>query len=296
MIVLPKRYRNLRRMGAGWSSVIYVGRERLPGDTDRTVIIKRLKRRVIDHHPEVSRPHLINAMKREAFALRQCQHDSIPRFVEWLEVCGDPCIIMEHLPGKTLNRVLEARSPLTWDNTRRVALRLLEILEHIHHAGWIHCDLNPGNILLHGEDVYLLDFGAAQQVGNPPQWEWPLGRHRYMPPEHLLGRTEVPHYSRLCFASDLHQVACLIVYLLTQQESFRPPLACEEYGTDYLNNLGHWMAEPVVKKMRLMSVERRRADAPSGLDHVLSRALEPEINARFTSAKEMKLALFALSH
>lgn len=233
-------------------------------------------------------------MLREASALKNCRDAGIPEFVEWLEIQGDPCIVMEHLPGQTVDQIIEANGPLTWQYAVQMTLRLLEILESIHRAGWIHCDLNPSNVLLNGEHVYLVDFGAAQRIGKPPQWEWPLGRHRYMPPEHLQGRNERPRYSRLSFSGDLHQIACLLVYSLTLRESFRLPLEEEEYATDYLTNLGNWMAQPVASKLQTLSIERYRPDVPSGLDRIISCSLEPNPDARYSSATAMRIEILQL--
>jgi serine/threonine protein kinase len=293
-VSLPSRYSTARRFSAGWSSVIYISRKQLTNGTTRPVIIKRLRRIIRGQNSKLNRSHLVAAMVREASALKKCRHAGIPRFVEWLDLFGDPCIVMERLPGRTLDEIIESDGTLTWTWAQHVAIRLLEILECVHRAGWIHCDLNPANILLSDEDVYLLDFGAAQKIGEPPEWDWPLGRHRYMPPEHLQGRTETPRYSRLNYSSDVHQIACLLVYLLTLQEAFRLPLEKEEYVTDYLRNLGKWMARPVSDKIRRLSVESHRRDVPNGVDRIISRALEPDPHARYASAAAMKLEILSL--
>lgn len=292
---LANRYQVLEPVAEGWSSTIYSCRwQRLDG-SNVPVMLKQLKRHIIGQEPHISRPHLIEAMIREALALSSCNHPSVPDFVELLWVNGDPCIIMQTLPGKPLSHIVKVQGSLNWNTVKQIALHLLDILAYIHSIGWLHCDINPGNILLHQKEVYLLDFGAVQRLGIPPYWEWPLGRHRYMAPEHLLGRDENPRYARLGPASDLHQLACLLVYLLTCQEAFRRPLECEEYATDYLRALGQWMAQPVDKKLQLLAIEPRRADVPAGLDQVLAHALDPDPNQRFSSAAAMRAEIEALS-
>lgn len=281
-----------RKVAEGWSSIVYEVPWEASSRTHRA-ILKRLRRCVIDQDPVLSRPHLVEAMEREATALAGIRHDSIPKLIARTSLGEDPCLLLEWKPGRCLSQFMESHGPLAWPLVKQIALQLLDILSTIHAKGWIHCDLNPGNVLL-GQQLFLVDFGACQRIGRPLQWDWPLGRHRYMGPEHLLGRYEKPRYQQLGPASDLHQVACLLIYLLLGKEPFRPPFPEEVYATQYLLKLGIWMDYSVEKKMKSLSVEAVRKDVPKGLDHVLARGLEPNPTRRYSSAGAMSAALKTL--
>jgi serine/threonine protein kinase len=253
-----------------------------------------LKSRVPDLDPRESWPELVMALSREADALQECRGAGIPNFIDWIWLHGDPCIRMERVAGSSLADTLDREGPLPWEVVLPIASELLTCLDRIHRRGWVHCDINPGNVICNRTVVSLVDFGAAQRIGAPSQWIWPLGRHRYMAPEHLNGRWEAPRYSRLSTMSDQHQVACLIVHLLTGEQPFRPPLEEEDYGTTFLAALGAWMSQPADVKMRTLGVETRRNDVPAGLDDILARALDPEPDRRYTSAAQMRMAFLSL--
>ncbi|KAG2345119.1 kinase-like protein [Suillus weaverae] len=57
-----------------------------------------------------------------------------------------------------------ARCPLQAVNILLVADQMLSALEHVHKNRLVHCDLKPGNIILHPTDpkrLYLVDYGLT---------------------------------------------------------------------------------------------------------------------------------------
>jgi serine/threonine protein kinase len=44
---------------------------------------------------------------------------------------------------------------------------LARVLAAIHTKGIVHCDVKPSNLLVHGHDVRVIDFGSARYVGEP---------------------------------------------------------------------------------------------------------------------------------
>ncbi len=287
------RYVIGKQIASGWSSNIFIGKWHQRNGKSKAVIFKLLKHEIIEQSADV-RPHLIEAMSREALALFACSHSYVPKFVEWLWFEDNPCIVMEKVPGTPLTYILQHSATLEWAMAYNIICKLLKILEHVHSCGWIHSDLNPGNILLYREDVYLIDFGAAFRPETPPYWEWPLGRHRFMSPEQLLGCSDVPRYRRLTTASDLHQIGCLLSYLLLGQEPFRSIHLDEDYSEDYLKVLGKWMSQSVEQKLLSVGVESRRPDVPLGVDRVLEQLLEPNPDKRLSSASKARKAFEAL--
>ena len=70
---------------------------------------------------------------------------------------------------------------------RQELLQLLDALAHAHSRGVVHLDLKPSNVLVHGDRLWLADFGAAHRVdqeADAPR----RGSVRWMAPEQLLGR------------------------------------------------------------------------------------------------------------
>merc|ERR1719350_2552117 len=84
------------------------------------------------------------------------------------------------LLGPTLGKALELAklkkvpAGRRWQLVSLVGRLLLRRLKALHERGWVHCDLNPGNVLVgrRGEAEgperwrpFLVDFGSAQREG-----------------------------------------------------------------------------------------------------------------------------------
>ncbi|KAG2119118.1 kinase-like domain-containing protein, partial [Suillus discolor] len=75
------------------------------------------------------------------------------------------------LLGMNLGEV-QARRPLPAANTLVVADQMISALEHIHKNKLVHCDIKPGNIILHPTDpkrLYLVDFGLTRAIAHEAQ-------------------------------------------------------------------------------------------------------------------------------
>lgn len=73
-------------------------------------------------------------------------------------------IVMEYLDGVDLKNFLKENGTLTPDETVRLLTPVMASLKKIHKQGLIHRDISPDNIMVMGNSVKLLDFGAARSV------------------------------------------------------------------------------------------------------------------------------------
>jgi len=82
----------------------------------------------------------------------------------------DTILLMEDRGYLPLNRVLE-NGPLELIKALRIAVKLSATLSELHLAGFIHRDIQPGNILLNVEtdDVILHGMGISSQIPNSVQ-------------------------------------------------------------------------------------------------------------------------------
>lgn len=88
---------------------------------------------------------------------------AIVRVFDYLEANGTAYIVMQLLSGDTLESHLRQRDKLTPQEVDRILWPLLDGLEQVHNAGFLHRDIKPGNILLDGEgNPTLIDFGASR--------------------------------------------------------------------------------------------------------------------------------------
>jgi Kae1-associated kinase Bud32 len=74
-------------------------------------------------------------------------------------VNGDFRIVMDYIQGKKLKDVLNRMSPKERD---RVCGRIGEIAAKLHANGIIHGDLTTSNMILKGNEVFLVDFGLGK--------------------------------------------------------------------------------------------------------------------------------------
>ena len=134
-------------------------------------------------------------MRYEARLSARVDHPGTVRIYDVAEEGGDPWIVMEALPGRTLEATLRSRGPLPVVPATRLGLGLLEVLEAAHRAGVVHRDVKPSNIqLCGGGRVVLTDFGiaAATRDGSGSGDGKVSGSPAYMAPEQVHGGAVEP--------------------------------------------------------------------------------------------------------
>jgi serine/threonine protein kinase len=131
-------------------------------------------------------PEFRDRFLREARIAARLHHPSLVRTFDVTEIDGLPSIVMELVPGGTLEGGMLTRSE---------AAQVAEGLAHAHEAGVVHRDLKPANLLrARPGEVKIADFGIARaaeetmvtQVGTV------LGTLRYLSPEQAAGEVVGP--------------------------------------------------------------------------------------------------------
>ncbi|MDI1460858.1 serine/threonine-protein kinase [Catellatospora sp. KI3] len=123
---------------------------------------------------------------REARAIAQLSHTNAVRVFDVLRTDGDPWIVMEYVPSRSLHEVLALDGPVTQQRAAEIGLGVLAALRAVHQAGVVHRDVKPGNVLLgHDGRVVLTDFGLATVPGDPnvTRTGMVLGSPAYISPE-----------------------------------------------------------------------------------------------------------------
>ncbi|HWP86643.1 MAG TPA: serine/threonine-protein kinase, partial [Burkholderiales bacterium] len=99
----------------------------------------------------------------ESRTLASFRHPNIVRVMRFFEANQTAYMVMEFVDGQALDEWLPARRPLTEQALKALALPVLDGLEVIHGAGFLHRDIKPGNIFMRNEGgPVLLDFGSAR--------------------------------------------------------------------------------------------------------------------------------------
>jgi serine/threonine protein kinase len=77
-----------------------------------------------------------------------------------------PYIILERLGDSLKNIMKRSNRHFSTKCTMTIGIRLLDLLEKLHHQGFIHCDLKPDNVLTGyscSNELYLIDFGLTNR-------------------------------------------------------------------------------------------------------------------------------------
>ena len=102
----------------------------------------------------------------EARTLARFDHRHIIKVHRFFEAHGTAYIVMEYAEGETLSAYLDRKWTLKEEELKAILNPILDGLEVVHGADFLHRDIKPGNIIIRDEDnsPVLLDFGAARQA------------------------------------------------------------------------------------------------------------------------------------
>jgi eukaryotic-like serine/threonine-protein kinase len=132
---------------------------------------------------------------REARAAARLDHPHVATVYDVVEEEGKPWLVMEHVPARSLQEILEERGPLPPTAAARIGLDVLDALEAAHEAGIVHRDVKPANVLVAPDgSACLTDFGIATTTGDSSLTTHGalIGSPSYMAPERVNGEEPRP--------------------------------------------------------------------------------------------------------
>ncbi|MEU4772243.1 protein kinase [Micromonospora sp. NPDC023644] len=188
--LVADRYRLLSPLGQGGMGRVWKARDEV---LHRDVAIKELV--PPPSLTDEERREMRERSLREARAIARLNHINVVRIFDVLRTDGDPWIVMEYVPSKSLQDTLAEDGPVTPARAVEIGLGVLAALKSAHKAGVMHRDVKPGNVLL-GDDgrVVLTDFGLATIPGDPnvTRTGMVLGSPAYISPERAREGTAGP--------------------------------------------------------------------------------------------------------
>jgi serine/threonine protein kinase len=186
--LLGDRYALTEVIGRGGMGVVWLATDRL---LDRPVAVKEITfpAHVTAHEREVLRERTL----REARTAASLDHPRVTTVYDVVEQDGRPWLVMEHVPSRSLQQLVEEHGRLPWQAVARIGLDVLAGLVAAHRAGIVHRDVKPGNVLVDDDGRgHLTDFGIATATGDSSLTTTGtmIGSPSYMSPERAHG--EVP--------------------------------------------------------------------------------------------------------
>ena len=267
----------LERLGGGGMGEVFRAR---PIEGTDEVVIKRL------HASLATEPEFEQRFAHEAMLAMKVDSPHVARVLDHGQVEGVPYLVMAYVDGWSVAALIErlkragraATVPLVVDTIEGALAGLAALHEATDPAtgaplGIVHRDISPRNILVDrtGRAV-LIDLGLGHSMLK--DWQTRTGRVMgtvgYMSPEQVRAKT-VDH------RTDLYALGTVLFEMLTMQP-YIPP-----------GPMGVRLRETGSPVFRAPSSVRQ--DLPEALDAVLARALAPDPDERFQSARAFSSAL-----
>jgi serine/threonine-protein kinase PpkA len=211
-------------------------------------------------------------LEREYTAIVAIRDPSVVQIHDYGIHAGYEYLVMEYLPRGDLKARMQ--QPLTEHETLRYVAQIAAALQVVHHAGLLHRDLKPPNVMLRENgDVALIDFGLARALdGSTPSTRTGVlrGSPYYMSPEQAMGEL-------LDARSDFYSLGIMYYEMLTGKKPYTGGSAMDvlqQHVNAPLPMLPKALArhEPLLLKMMAKSREDRFATAAEILVAISARS------------------------
>jgi serine/threonine protein kinase len=251
------KYKILAPLGSGGFGVVYLAKDTW---IDKDVAIK------VPHKQNLNFTDLL----REPRLLAALNHPNIVSITTAEKEDNVFFIVMEYVPGDTLETIIANCGALETDRALNLAYQACLAVEHAHQQGVIHRDLRPPNILVDESDILkVADFGTSRFLEIAAQSTTVIGSPPYMAPEQFEGKA--------VFASDLYSLG------VTMYQMFTGVLP---YETPAPSDLEKLKTGELVRPPRLYM-----PSIPKTLNDIIMKAMAPDLGKRYQRAGQLRTDL-----
>lgn len=268
-VTINNRYKILNELGRGGLAVVYRAEDLM---LKRSVALKMIL------PEEQQSSHFLRRFQREARVLARLAHPSIVKILDFGEYQQTPYLVMEYIPGGTLNKFMG--KPIPYREAARLLLPVAHALQHAHLHKVIHRDIKPANILLDESGQPMLsDFGIAKLTDAEEGQSLTgtgviIGTPSYMAPEQIQG-------GAIDGRTDVYALGVLLYEMVTGR---RPFVANTPIEITYKH-----ISEPIPRARNVVR------DLPLEVEHVIQRAMAKRPENRFQDMASMCTALERLA-
>src|SRR5688572_23480786 len=247
------KYKIIAPLGSGGFGTVYLAQDTW---IDKKVAIKVPHRQNMD----------FGELLREPRLLASVNHPNIVAITTAEKQDNVFFIVMEYVHGETLENLIAARGALDLNRALDFTCQICNAVDHAHHAGVIHRDLRPANVLITENDmVKVADFGTSRFLEIAAHGTTVIGSPPYMAPEQFSGKA--------VFASDIYSLGVTMYQMLT---------GLLPYDTPAPSDLGKLMSGELVSPPRL-----KNAAIPKVISDIVMKALSPEVANRYQRATDL---------
>jgi serine/threonine protein kinase len=262
------KYEIINEIGKGTTGDVYLSHDPYYG---RDVAVKVYH---ADHDPNSQSAKVARKMFfNEAHIVGMLQHPNILPIFDAGEEDGRYYVVMEQVQGaRTLASYCKPDSLLRIEDVIEIIFKCAKALHYAHGRGLIHRDIKPSNIMLTPDnDVRIIDFGIALlKDADLSVIQGIAGSPSYMSPEQVQSM-------ELTRASDQYSLGAVMYEMLTGFRPFRANALAK-----LLNQIVFATSPPI---------HTLRSDVPEGLEDVVAKAMQKEVDKRYTSCAEFAAEL-----
>lgn len=257
-------YRLLRLLGEGGMGQVW---EAESVDTGRRVAIKLLSSSLTPSAETLDR------FIREAQLAASLSHPRSTFVFGAGEHQGQPYIVMELMPGATLQDVVAEEGPLPVNRAVDYVLDVIDGLEAAHRLGIIHRDVKPSNCFVDSDGrIKVGDFGLSKSLvvdANLTRTGVFMGTPQYAAPEQVRG-AEVDE------RTDIYAVGATLYSIIANRHPFSGDAVA------VIAQIVSETPEPLVDIV---------PNVPQALSRIVARTLEREPDRRFANLADLRSAL-----
>ena len=267
------RYDVIGELGRGAMGIVYKAADPTIG---RQVALKVLS---FDSSADEGTHSPQEMFMRDVRAAGRLAHPSIVTIHDAFEDAEtkSSCIVMELVPGKTLESILLSGHVKTVEQTLDLVRQVAEGLDYAHRHQVVHRELKPANILVTEDGrIKITDFGIAKVLAREGvvRTVGVMGTPSYMSPEQVKG-------GEIDARADLFSLGIIFFLMLTGQKPFMGDTAAVMFKIVYENPALPSSVDPLLTPAH---------------DYVVLKCLAKDRDKRYSSARELLNDLDDLQH
>lgn len=170
------------------------------------------------------RPHLVGneraekGLATEAGALARLQHPLLVRGFGAVLRGPRPHVLMEHLEGPHLARLIRRHGPLPLEQLIPLAMNLCSVAHYLANEKMLHLDIKPRNIVV-GIPPRLIDLSVARSFSRAERITGHVGTDLYMAPE----QCEPNKHFKIGPPTDVYGVGATLYHATSGRRPFERP-------------------------------------------------------------------------
>lgn len=172
---------------------------------------------------------------REVEVLESLAHPSLVRCFDAVVGGRHPHVLIEHLEGPSLRRLIKRDGAIALDQLLPLAAHVAGALQYMANSGYVHLDVKPDNIIM-GVPPRLIDLSIARSLERAEKTEGPIGTDPYMPPEQCE-----PGHGAIGPAADSWGLGATLFHAVAGEKPFPP--SSGDKGAERFPQLGEPPAE-----------------------------------------------------